>query len=512
EYAADRLRLVKQIRRLSSNPEFKFCVSSRPWNIFLNAFGTYQDKLVLEDFTRQDIREYVYSELGGHTLDKPELGLLCDEVVEKAQGVFLWVFLAVRSLIEGLEEDDNVRLLRRRVDELQAKLEDYFDLILSRVDKVYRHYTATALYIAHKGAKSLLCPHERWDFPSDHCRSFLNLWLLQNGGEERDFALKREVSQVSVLECQAMVLQTNRFISACCKDLLSVPKPLPAPKTDEQTYLTQYKVDFLHRIVFEYLDSQRVAKRLRRSIVQHASQRRWEPMLAIARLSLVPVQSDGRCRFLDETLAGIEAFASRTTLEAAAFKQLDIIAARYIDFCFCHRHESRRLLEMLISRRHYRFAAAVMQRNHHVALDDFALLRQPFLTSAMGIDRACRKLPLEAVDQGFIEAYLSSGVNVNSIDETTDLSPWEWLLRDWQADTNVSNSETVWQIARLFIKSGANLSGAARGIERHSSIIQTLSARLPAHCRHELHTLVATRAQPHVLHSAVNGPVLSGCS
>ncbi|KAF2213466.1 hypothetical protein CERZMDRAFT_39099 [Cercospora zeae-maydis SCOH1-5] len=120
EYKADHHGLVQLLQSLARNPDFKFCVSSRPWNAFVNAFGSQEDVFVLEDLTRGDIRNYVRARLAKHISNRPRLESLCSEVVTKAQGVFLWVTLTVRSLLEGLDENDNI--LRRRLDELPSDL------------------------------------------------------------------------------------------------------------------------------------------------------------------------------------------------------------------------------------------------------------------------------------------------------------------------------------------------------------------------------------------------------
>ncbi|SMQ53089.1 unnamed protein product [Zymoseptoria tritici ST99CH_3D7] len=299
EYDADQTALIKLIQKLARNPNFKFCVSSRPWNVFINAFTSHQDMFILEELTRNDIWKYVHAELAPNVLNEnqSELELLCAEVVDKAQGVFLWVFLAVRSLKEGLEENDDIRILRQRLQELPADLEEYFDVILSRVHKVYRNLTATALYILHR-AVQLQNQDTVWKLTDGHHRSFLNIWLLKQGMEAEDFALKQEIVDVDVPKCHDMVIQTSRFISACCKDLLCVPKPPPAGNSDEQTYMTQYKVEFLHRTVFEYLNGSRILGRLQSSAIPHVGGPQFDVMSALARLSFVPIHSAGRLRFL----------------------------------------------------------------------------------------------------------------------------------------------------------------------------------------------------------------------
>ncbi|KAF2158874.1 hypothetical protein M409DRAFT_34136, partial [Zasmidium cellare ATCC 36951] len=153
EYHADHRRLVKLIEKLALNPDFKFCVSSRPWNPFENAFGSQPDSFVLEELTKQDIRNYVFEELSEHIEDQPEVKTLLDEIAEKAQGVFLWVYLTVKSLLEGLDEGDSIRILRQRVEQLPSDLGAYFDLILSRVHHVYKSMNGTALQLSFEAAQ-----------------------------------------------------------------------------------------------------------------------------------------------------------------------------------------------------------------------------------------------------------------------------------------------------------------------------------------------------------------------
>jgi hypothetical protein len=64
------------------------------------------------------------------------------KLVEKAQGVFLWVFLVIRSLLRGLSSADDQRELQQRIDELPPDLEAFFRHILSKADKVYQQQTA----------------------------------------------------------------------------------------------------------------------------------------------------------------------------------------------------------------------------------------------------------------------------------------------------------------------------------------------------------------------------------
>ncbi|KAK3690744.1 hypothetical protein LTR37_019010 [Vermiconidia calcicola] len=64
EYDGDQCELVQEIAALSYKPHAKFCVSSRPWNVFQKAYGgVAQKRLILEELTREDMEAFVEGRL-----------------------------------------------------------------------------------------------------------------------------------------------------------------------------------------------------------------------------------------------------------------------------------------------------------------------------------------------------------------------------------------------------------------------------------------------------------------
>jgi NACHT domain-containing protein len=89
-------------------PNVKVCVSSRPWINFEDAFGQ-GPSLKVEDLTRGDIEFYVEQKFLSNpgyaalqVLDPDCANQLIQNVAIKASGVFLWVYLVVESLLDGL--------------------------------------------------------------------------------------------------------------------------------------------------------------------------------------------------------------------------------------------------------------------------------------------------------------------------------------------------------------------------------------------------------------------------
>lgn len=76
----------------------------------------------------------------------------CDEfvteIVTRANRVFLWVFLVVKSLLEGLRNEDKLSTLKMRLHILPADLEQYFQHILDNIEDIYQQQAAESFQIA----------------------------------------------------------------------------------------------------------------------------------------------------------------------------------------------------------------------------------------------------------------------------------------------------------------------------------------------------------------------------
>jgi hypothetical protein len=147
--------LVQTLAEINDSQLVKMCVSSRPWNVFRKAFGqTPEHHLVLQDLTKNDMDRYIRDQLEANVqfqalaATDPSAQLFPQEIRKRAQGVFLWVFIVVGSLIRGLTEDDDMDVLRARFREIPDDLEEYFMRMIGAVDKVYDRFMARSLLLA----------------------------------------------------------------------------------------------------------------------------------------------------------------------------------------------------------------------------------------------------------------------------------------------------------------------------------------------------------------------------
>ena len=239
EYQGDHFGLIQTVRRLAASSSIKICLSSRPWEEFTDAFGSDKDRtIILQDLTRGDIQLYVHDALEQHHhFAKPEeadprWNELIEEIEDRAQGVFLWVTLVVRSLLRGLTHADDVSDLQRRLREFPAELNPFFQHIFDSIDPFYREQTAQ-LFLVNLEALTPL--------------SVVALQYIEEERRRADYIFELDISPYSNKEIEDIYDTVKRRLNARCKDLLEVnvdPRLHPC---------CGYRVGFLHRTVRDYL-------------------------------------------------------------------------------------------------------------------------------------------------------------------------------------------------------------------------------------------------------------------
>ena len=179
-------------------------------------------------------------------LKKDEKNEIQATILGRAQGVFLWVHLVVRSLIEGLLNLDPISILRKRLREFPKDLYDFFRLIFESLDPIYRPKTAQmfqATLAATEGASSL---------------TTLTYWYLVELDEAPDLALTMPMGGNDGQTIADYSAKAGVRINGRCKGLLEVTGRMDLKQKDSDGAVAAYhwyKVGFLHRTVVDFLET-----------------------------------------------------------------------------------------------------------------------------------------------------------------------------------------------------------------------------------------------------------------
>ncbi|OBS26003.1 hypothetical protein FPOA_06533 [Fusarium poae] len=97
--------VFKLLEDLAKLERVKVCVSSRPENLFANRFKC-QPSLQMQDLTRNDIIKYTFDKLRELDLDSNEMELkeATRQISERSKGVFIWVYMVLRQIQQGVDE------------------------------------------------------------------------------------------------------------------------------------------------------------------------------------------------------------------------------------------------------------------------------------------------------------------------------------------------------------------------------------------------------------------------
>lgn len=318
EFQGNHATLLDLIRNLRDITRVKFCLSSRPYSAFRDELGS-SPMLKLQDLTEPDIRRYVSDKLEGVPLKASQVAYpsfkiedAIDTIVWKAEGVFLWVNLAVRDQLEGIRNGDDVEQLQERLQILPIEIEEVYGRMLQGIDKVYRkevaRYIRSALdteVIIWSLFNFSLAHHKRIDellllspdmIISDmyqHCKSIRERITATCRGflEVRDTG-DHEEWQRMVTAPSDVAGNPARTFSDSLKDRdLSLKQH---EELIEMEYLhASTQVEFLHRTAFDFFRDNKQGKEFLR---MYASANPHPEILfvkaSLARLKVFPLPSD----------------------------------------------------------------------------------------------------------------------------------------------------------------------------------------------------------------------------
>lgn len=138
---------------LSQMGKIKLCLVSRPDPYILEKKLSNYPRLRLQDLNYQDLMLYAkgHVDLSSTDMSKEENEPVefVQSLVDKAEGVFLWLIFATRSINVGIENGDDADLLRERVQRLPKGLDNLYQDMWDRVgaNSPLEYRQTAALYL-----------------------------------------------------------------------------------------------------------------------------------------------------------------------------------------------------------------------------------------------------------------------------------------------------------------------------------------------------------------------------
>jgi len=236
ENAGEHHELIGYLDLLAQSPQVKLCVSSRPWTVFKDRYAERKDlTLVLEELTLGDMHRYVDGILNNderfrQLVDRePQALELVFQIRDRAEGVFLWVYLVVRSLLKGLSEHDDAMELERRLSMIPSDLNTFFLKIFQNLDPTYEREAMRAFHMATVAPRLPLMVFR----------------YLAKEVQNPRYAFEMTAAELKVLSQRA-----RDNVNKWCRDLLEVKDYLyHGPGSDAR----HDEVGFLHRTVRDFL-------------------------------------------------------------------------------------------------------------------------------------------------------------------------------------------------------------------------------------------------------------------
>ena len=439
--------IVKILESLQTLPNIKLCVSSRPWNEFSDAFGQDSSRhLALENLTREDIKVYIRDTLEKNTQfavlkqkDARSQDLIY-EIVEKASGVFLWVVLVVRSLLNGLRNADRISDLQRRLREFPETLEKFFSHILVSIEKAYRGVTAEAFTYVLTAADLSAEP--------------ISLLTFSALDDLDDCIKTTETKPFTVEDISTREDEMRRRLNGRCKGLLEVFRD-DYQFTDWCPYPLRFvgpQVDFLHRTAYDFLATKDMHSMLASNLKPD-----FEPLVLLCKAYLTQLKavdysqlSEGQEQPFFELLENMVFYARAIELKlgVSPTKLIDEAEALVIKqenfFTGLRSNAGTSLvfLSFLIGRELHLYMSEVLKKRPQLKPRDRSALLE------VALDNSETKYFDAAYDPKMIAILLEHGASPQK--------SWHQFLHALHGNHSHSEKETRLEVAQLFLRYGAD--------------------------------------------------------
>lgn len=259
EFDGDYWKLSKAVSSWAATDSIKFCVSSRPHNEFITMFASDPSRhLRLHELTRRDMLEFVRCEFQGDersaaiSAETSTYYRLIEDIVERADGIFLWVGLVTYEMLKAMGNHSSSAQLYERLNHIPKGLDGIFKRMLDVIDGPERRRAARMLLIMKmdlevEGVKPArwISTHSMMDKMMDDPSMLDTIWSGATKPQTTARDWKSSYPAIAV-----------RLI-ARCNGLVEI-----APFDPAKSIFTDPKLQFVHRSVSEFLDDEEIRDKL----------------------------------------------------------------------------------------------------------------------------------------------------------------------------------------------------------------------------------------------------------
>lgn len=193
EFEGDHADIIDLFKSLATGPgaaNVKMCLSSRPWAVFQDAFEFAVPNLKLQELTHGDMQQYVSENLQHssqvHDIlqqDAVKGAKFLQSVIERADGVFLWVRLAVDKILERFVAGEGLEGLDTLLQTLPSDLDELFAKLLFEDQTADQLQQSASLYSLMRAREKVA------DFVRNDSANNLTVWELAFALDKADDAL-----------------------------------------------------------------------------------------------------------------------------------------------------------------------------------------------------------------------------------------------------------------------------------------------------------------------------------
>jgi len=225
--------LVDLLRQAATHKNVKILVSSRPWNVFRDAFNQ-SPSLKLEKLTHRDIEYYVHGQFENspgfseqRALHPEQAEKLLNDIVQKAQSVFLWVSVVVRNLLISMQEGDKLSDSQATLDSLPEDLDRLFLAIWRRTNPLNNVEGAQYFRLLDVCQQHNLVPYSFTIFWGDH-----------------DIPTDPDPAMTEPSRLSSAIASLSRRLNSRTRGLLEIC---------DTTNVWDSRIDYMHRTVKEWV-------------------------------------------------------------------------------------------------------------------------------------------------------------------------------------------------------------------------------------------------------------------